>query len=109
MRRWESSGILAIGEGRAGAGQHQTRLLAQLGHPLGAAGHHIQADEVSRPWGWSSGAMSPQGVSFWAKVVLTASKQGTRRRRCLSIWASTPALFFKKRYMAQLVHLVVAG
>ena len=38
-----------------------------------------------------------QIIRACANVVLTESKQGTRRRRCFCICARTPALFFRKR------------
>ena len=40
-------GILVVGVGRAGTRQGQAAVLAQLGYALGAAGHDVQADEVT--------------------------------------------------------------
>ena len=100
-------GILVVGVGRAGTRQGQAAVLAQLGYALGAAGHDVQADEVTalgvRPVGDVAA-----GGQLLGKGGLDGVKAGHQAAAMLGHVGQDTGLILEKTDMAQLVHLVVA-
>ena len=100
-------GILVVGVGRAGTRQGQAAVLAQLGYALGAAGHDVQADEVTalrvRPVGDVAA-----GGQLLGKGGLDGVKAGHQAAAMLGHVGQDTGLVLEKTDMAQLVHLVVA-